>query len=375
MSEFSTSEEVTTIEDAMHMICNIGGYLNEIPPRFWTREVLLKAVTIFPRQLQLCASAGLATDEICLTAINASPGAILDCPELKKDLCLVAIEHYPPLITSVLNSPKYNGDAATTAELALVAVSKYGPCLNNSRIVQTPKLCMLAVTQDPMTIRFVNKQTWGLCMAAIKSNPLAIQYVRNQTHELCEIALSMNGMAIRYIHKQSHVLCRLALKQNWNSMQVIKNKDQNMRLEAVRQNGYVIRWMDDVRIARDHKSRRLLMTAVEQNGDALKYVYWRNNTASMSFERQLCLTAVRRCSTAFAYIPLKQLRKYVSGVIVIEKLGALAALRLSAALMCEIGLLVASWLATLDPLVKERASVALRWGELWQLAAAMRRMV
>jgi len=394
MSKNEYNPAITSVDGALLSMRQSGRLLVTIPFKFWTREVLLTAVCLHPYQLRLCARAGLATDEICLAAIETDVVSILDCPELKKDLCLVAIDKNPLMIEAILCSPNYKGDAATTAELAIVAVSKYGSCLNHPRIVQTPKLCMLAVEQDPMVIRFVKEQTLELCVMAIRSNPRALKFVRQQTRELCELAVSIDGMAIGCVRKQSRDLCLRAIKQHWNSILLIKNADVSLWRVAVRQNGYALQGVDNARPKFNSRNYgRLCMEAVKQNGNALQYIHWFSysmiDPPNLSFARKLCLIAVRGDPTAIVYMPHDIMLRYVSRVIVTEKFVALADLHLSVSLLCEIGGRAASELVMRGhkskyPLLdrnigRNRKLMAgeypLRWGELWRLAVAMRRMI
>ena len=58
---------------------------------------------------------------------------------------------------------------------------------------QTPEICLVAVRQDGMNLKFVNEQTPEICLAAVQQNGDVIVFVKEQTPEICLTAIRQNG--------------------------------------------------------------------------------------------------------------------------------------------------------------------------------------
>lgn len=66
--------------------------------------------------------------------------------------------------------------------------------------VQTEAICLVAVSQYGIALRYVIDQTEVICLAAIKRNGFALQYVKKQTQEMCLLALSLEPLgALKYV--------------------------------------------------------------------------------------------------------------------------------------------------------------------------------
>ena len=63
---------------------------------------------------------------------------------------------------------------------------------------QTIDMCMTAVKEDGIALKYVKKQTPEICMAAVKQNGLALQYVKDKTPEICREAIANNPEAEKY---------------------------------------------------------------------------------------------------------------------------------------------------------------------------------
>ena len=50
---------------------------------------------------------------------------------------------------------------------------------------QSPELCLAAVKQDGIALKYVKEQTPEICLAAVKQNGFALKYVKKQTPEIC----------------------------------------------------------------------------------------------------------------------------------------------------------------------------------------------
>ncbi len=60
----------------------------------------------------------------------------------------------------------------------LEAVQMDGSALKNIRQeLQTPEICLTAVKQNGMALKYVKEQTIEICLAAVKKNSYALRYV------------------------------------------------------------------------------------------------------------------------------------------------------------------------------------------------------
>src|SRR5690554_6648390 len=66
---------------------------------------------------------------------------------------------------------------------------------------QTKALCLAAIKNEPLALRFVTKQTRNLCLSAVRRNPWALDFVHEQTEEICLAAIQRNPIMLMYVHE------------------------------------------------------------------------------------------------------------------------------------------------------------------------------
>lgn len=66
-------------------------------------------------------------------------------------------------------------------------------------VKQTPDLCMDAVCQNGMLLKFVREQTPEICKKAVQQNWRALQYSKYQTPDVCKSALQQDAFALCFI--------------------------------------------------------------------------------------------------------------------------------------------------------------------------------
>jgi hypothetical protein len=64
---------------------------------------------------------------------------------------------------------------------------------------QTHEICLAAVKQDGLAIRYVKDQTRELCLAAVTQDGEALEFIKNQTEEICLAAVRQSQDAINFI--------------------------------------------------------------------------------------------------------------------------------------------------------------------------------
>ena len=99
--------------------------------------------------------------------------------------------------------------------------------------VQTEALCLAAVKQNGMALRYVRDQTEEICMEAVKENGYALVYVGDQTEEMCMEAVKQNGVALQYVRDQTKKICMEAVRQNGWALAYVKSQTEIVCREAV----------------------------------------------------------------------------------------------------------------------------------------------
>ena len=129
-----------------------------------------------------------------------------------------------------------------TPELCMAAVTQNGDALEFVEH-QTPELCMTAVTQTGWSLEFVKSQTPEICMAAVIQNGNSLQFVKSQTPEICMAAVKKYGLALQFVKSQTPELCMAAVTQDGRSLRYVKSQTPEICMAAVTQNGRALRYV------------------------------------------------------------------------------------------------------------------------------------
>ena len=141
----------------------------------------------------------------------------------------------------------------------------------------------LAIEKDPFIILKMNNVTKDMKIKAVKLNGMALEAfdAKEMTNEIIDIALKNNGLAIKFIEKPTlnqrgqallqNVLAiefiknansteeSIAIKSNGASIKFIKNPNYTTKLEAVKSNGLALRYIDT-------EDDKIITAALKQNG-------------------------------------------------------------------------------------------------------------
>lgn len=119
-------------------------------------------------------------------------------------------------------------------------VRKDGLSLKEITKHQTHRICLEAVKQNGLALRYVKQQTETICLEAIKQNPNALGFAKNKSFDLCLMAVKQRGESLIYIVDQRPELCLEAVKQDGSTLKHVKDQTLNICFEAVKQNGYAL---------------------------------------------------------------------------------------------------------------------------------------
>lgn len=132
-------------------------------------------------------------------------------------------------ITPIENMPWWRD-----REFCKHTVTQNGLCIQY--MIQTPELCLIAVTQNPFAIKHIINQTPELCLVAVTKAPLVIRYVIDQTPELCMIAVQQDGFALVHIKIKTPELYWAAVQQCGYAIMYVKDQTPELCLAARIQN-------------------------------------------------------------------------------------------------------------------------------------------
>lgn len=168
---------------------------------------------------------------------------------------------------------------------------------------KTTEICLSALRDDGLALKYISKQTNDysyMCLSAVTKTGHALQYVDKQykTLEICLAAIERHAQALRYVNCHEldlslSELYLLAVKRNAYALEHIPSHEQTteMQLEAVRSDGTALRFVDPLK-----RTPELCLAAVRRNGGALMYVSAQNQTL------EICLYAVKRSYSALYYV-------------------------------------------------------------------------
>jgi len=118
----------------------------------------------------------------------------------------------------------------------------------------------------------IKNQNPEICKEAIKQKHYtlhAIKHIKNKNYNLYLEAVKQNGMALQFVDIQDNTLyqylCLEAVKQNGLALQFIEKQTYEICLEAVKQNGLALQFIEK-------QTYEICLEAVKQNGLALQYV-------------------------------------------------------------------------------------------------------
>ena len=183
---------------------------------------------------------------------------------------LVAVKQDPTSIRFIKNPSE---------EVQLAAVTQNGYAI---QYIKNPseELQLAAVTQNGNAILFIKNPSEEVKLAAVNKYGCAIQYIKNPSEEVQLAAVKENGFAIQYIANPSEAVQLLAVKKNGYLIQYIKNPSEELKLIAVNQYGLVIKHIEN-------PSEEVQLAAVNNNGLVIKYIKNPSEDVKLAAVKQL----------------------------------------------------------------------------------------
>lgn len=117
-------------------------------------------------------------------------------------------------------------------------------------------------------------ELWGneeLCIKAVKEDKMSLRYVKEQTEKICLAAVKNDGDALRYVKKQTKEICLAAIEQNMESLQFIGEEWEELYEYAIEKDPLNIQYIHD-------PSHELCISAIYENAEAVEHVPWATNS-------------------------------------------------------------------------------------------------
>lgn len=237
------------------------------------------------------------TTDICWKALKQSPCAIALIHTPTEEMCLYSVEHKPKLLKLI--QPFQN------EKICLAALKKSSRAIKYI-VNQTHDMCFESIHRYPENIKYIKDPTIEMCREAIKKDGFCIEHFKEemkteelcledielhgkdcgnliqfmpQTPKICLATVKQHGDAIEYVKNQTIDLCLEALNQSLSSIMSIKDellpevikcyKEAHPInfVEKLVENGLYLAFIDE-----DIQTLEMCMTAVYNNGQALKFV-------------------------------------------------------------------------------------------------------
>ena len=94
----------------------------------------------------------------------------------------------------------------------------------------------IAIQKMPFIITRIKNADYNLWLLAISLDGMQIRHYKPfQTEELCMKAVSQNGMAVKFVKNQTEEIVIAAIRQNINSIKHVKINSMKIAREAVKQ--------------------------------------------------------------------------------------------------------------------------------------------
>lgn len=127
----------------------------------------------------------------------------------------------------------------------------------------------------------------------IKHNPSYIQNVQNQDEEMCIEAVSRNGLTLFFVQDKTPDVCQTAVLENPHALNFVDDPPYELCKLAISEDGLCIQFVerDTFKKFSDEQTNNLCITAVKQNGGALKFIPIEYHTG------EVCMEAIKNDPT------------------------------------------------------------------------------
>lgn len=157
------------------------------------------------------------------------------------------------------------------------------------------------VTKNGLNIQFAKYENSVMHKIAVNQNGLALKYIKpdDQTDELCMTAIKNNYLALRYVHKQTFKICMLSLYKSDGKrsiIKMIKNPEINIYCEILKKYPSEMKYVC-FNVGAIESEEQLFTMCLKRNGLNIQHI----RLSRLTY--QLCEWAVKNNGLAIQYVP------------------------------------------------------------------------
>lgn len=177
------------------------------------------------------------TPELCEIAVKNNHEAINYVDKQTPELCEI-----------ICRSSEFRLIENKTYDLCKKAVSitpynLYSVDPNNITYEEYNELCKIAINKNPITIKFVKKQTLELCKLTIKDYSTTLRYIElddpNEYLEICKIAIKSNPNELRNVKNINYNIFKELYLVNNKILDCFRTINKNKLIEYMNENNII----------------------------------------------------------------------------------------------------------------------------------------
>lgn len=232
------------------------------------------------------------SERVKLAALKEDGDLIRHIKNPTKEMCLTAVETSP----NALIYMNYPDEDIVIA--ALVVDGRAISLVNNP----SEEMMYVAIFSDPMAIKYIKNPPTELILIALEKSGKVIDYLDFKTDEYIDLAFKTYPAAIKHIKNPSEELCIQCVKKNGKLIQYISEDIQtiNIQIAAINENPIAMSFIES-------QTEELCYQAIETNPKVLLYI--KNQTI------ELCLYAVYLDPTVIIHIKDSDFEMYTGCAI------------------------------------------------------------
>jgi len=128
---------------------------------------------------------------------------------------------------------------------------------------------MLAVSLNPLSLKYIIKHTLEICCEAVKNDYNALEFAKIQNEAMCLKAVTYNNYLLRYVLGQTENICLAAIEGCRNSsscfLTIIKDQTPLVCLSAAKKFHCALKYIKE-------QTEELCIIAINHHPEAIRYV-------------------------------------------------------------------------------------------------------
>ena len=262
------------------------------------------------------------TPELCLLAVKQNPKAFL---YVDKAMCDSVNSHcYTLLEKTAQKTSEEKEKSKIKIKKSKVNQEKTIDLIKMKK--QTEALCLKAVQQDGLQIKYVWKQTRKLCLAAFKQNPAAEIFIRDQSlinldvvfcslcDNFCSLSESLSDLCFHLKNKKANKIpaklktdgkqvsgekyyksCEEAIEKNGSNIKFVNlnflsfNQFKTLCIKVTKVDGHVLRLIKDIKIPEGWYIKIIREIIKEAKDFQIEHIFKQINTRLLSADQYYIL--------------------------------------------------------------------------------------